>query len=259
LIAVGRELLRGHVADADSAAIAAFFSRRGAIVHRVTIVDDTGRAVAEALREALDRNPGLVVTTGGLGPAPDDVTLDGVATTLGQPLKISQPARDLVEAAYQRLASRKLVRSAALTLAREKLCKIPVGSTPVPNEAGVSPGVVCKLPGGAAVICLPGSPDEALSVLDAALSLLQEFGSRTHTAVREVEAPSPDESALWALLEQMKREYPGIWISSRPARDDRNRPIVTIILEASGPTEKETEAAASAALQRLLALAGGSR
>jgi molybdenum cofactor synthesis domain-containing protein len=259
LIAVGRDLLRGHVGDTNSAAIAEFFSNSGALVHRITVVDDNERVIAAALREALDRNPHLVVTTGGLGPAKDDVTLHGVSRTLGQPLTMSQQAREMVEAAYQRLAKQKKVRSVAMTLAREKMCKLPVGSTPVPNEQGIAPGGLCKLPGGSAVICLPGLPDEALSVLQSALSLLHELIPRGHTARREVEAPLADESALCALVEQMTREFPGLWISSRPVRPGQHRLSVLVTLEATAPTEDEAEKVLAGALRRLLGLAGGSK
>jgi molybdenum cofactor synthesis domain-containing protein len=259
LIAVGRDLLRGHVGDTNSSAIAEFFSGSGALVHRITVVDDNERVVADALREALDRNPHIVVTTGGLGPAPDDVTLPGVSQTLGQPLSVNQQAREMVEAAYQRLAKKKKVRSAGMTLAREKMCKLPVGSTAVPNEHGIAPGVLCKLPGGSAVICLPGLPDEALAVLQTALSLLHELVPRGHTARREVEAPLADESALRALLEQLTREFPGLWISSRPVKPGQQGLSVLVTLEATASTEDEAESALAGALRRLLAIAGGSK
>jgi nicotinamide-nucleotide amidase len=209
---------------------------------------------------ALDRHPHLVILTGGLGPAPDDVTLAGVSETLGQPLSASTKARELVEAAYRRMVSTGRMRSSAMTLAREKMCKIPVGGTPLPNEKGIAPGVLCKLPGGSAVICLPGAPDEAIAVLRDTLHSLQEILPQGHTALQEVEAPSPDEAALRPLLEQMTREFPGLWISSRPVKSGRaKKPGVLISLEANAPSEEEAAAVVSAAVRRLLAIAGGSR
>jgi molybdopterin-biosynthesis enzyme MoeA-like protein len=57
LILVGRDLLRGQVEDANARFLAGRLSERGALVHRVTFVDDKLRAVAAALREALGRRP----------------------------------------------------------------------------------------------------------------------------------------------------------------------------------------------------------
>lgn len=259
LVVTGRELLRGQVAEDSARSIAERISSRGGLVHRITVVDDNVRAIAAVVREALDRNPNLVVTCGGLGPAPDDVTLQGVGEALGLPLTMNAAARSLVEAAYQRMAAAREVRSAGLNLVREKMCRIPVGGTPLLNETGLPPGVVCRLAGGAAVVCLPGTPGEAARVFEEALPELREILPRSHTARREVEAPSPDESALRDLLVRLTEEYPGIWVSSRPVRPDRGKPVLLVTLEATAPSEEAANGEADAALRRLLALASGSR
>ena len=260
IIAVGRDLLRGQVAEANGQAIATLFAQRGGLVHRVTVVDDNERVIETTLREALDRNPNLVVLTGGLGPAPDDVTLAGVARTLGQPLAISPMARGMIEETYQRLATSRRVRSAGLNLAREKMCRLPVGSTPLANAKGIPPGVLCKLAGGAAVLCLPGAPDEAIAMLHDALPLLQEILPQSFTARREVEAPYPDESMLRPLLEQMTDEFPGLWITSRPVKTGRHKETsVLVCLEATAPTEDDANAVVGSAVRRLLAVVGGAR
>lgn len=258
IIAVGRDLLRGQVAEANGPAIANLFAGRGGLVHRITVVDDNEQVIETTLREALDRNPNLVVLTGGLGPAPDDVTLVGVSSTLGQPLTLNPVARAMIEETYQRLAKARRVRSAGINLAREKMCRIPVGATPLANEKGITPGVLCKLAGGAAVLCLPGAPDEAIAMLRGALPLLQEILPQSCTARREVEAPYPDESMLRSLLEQMAEEFPGLWITSRPVKTGRHRAIsVLVCLEATAPTEDDANAVVSSAVRRLLAVVGG--
>lgn len=228
-------------------------------MHRITVVDDSERMVASALREALDRNPHLVITCGGLGPALDDVTMAGVALGLERPLSMSQPARGMVEAAYRRLARQKRVSSAGMNLSREKMGRIPVGGTPLENLLGVAPGVATRLPGGAAVICLPGHPDEALPVLEAALEEIHDLFPRSHTARHEVEAPSPDESALRPLLERLLQEFPGLWISSRPLKNRREGPAVIVTFEATAPNEDDANSMVAAAVRRLLALASGGR
>jgi molybdenum cofactor synthesis domain-containing protein len=256
VISVGRELLRGQVADLNAKTIAEFVSRRGGLVHRMTVVDDNARAIAGAVREALARNPHLVITSGGLGPAGDDLTLSGVAEVLGQPLSISQPARKMVEEAYLRLYQAKQVKSAALTQAREKMCLIPIGSQPVPNGIGIAPGVICKLPGGAAVVSLPGIPDEMIHVLENAVAMLQELTAEVHTAKRELEAPTPDESSLIELIRMLSSEFPGLWISSRTLKAGKRGVSVVITLEATASTEDEANAVVSGAQRRLLTLAG---
>jgi molybdenum cofactor synthesis domain-containing protein len=259
LISIGRELLRGQVPDKNARTIAEFITRRGGLVHRMTIVDDNIRPITQALREALGRNPHLVITSGGLGPAIDDLTLSGVAAALGQPLTMHHEARSMVEEAYQRLLKKKQVSTAALNQSREKMCRIPVGSMPVRNELGIAPGVICDLPGGTAVICLPGLPDEMLSVLKGALQQLQDLTTKVYTAKRELESPSPDESSLSALIERLAAEFPGLWISSRTLRTGKRGLNVLVTLEAMAPSLEEANAVVSGAQRRLLTLAGEGR
>jgi len=256
LISIGRELLRGQVADKNGLTMAQFVTRRGGLVHRMTVVDDHIRAITEAIREALGRSPHLVITSGGLGPAIDDLTLSGVAAALGQPLAMSNEARTMVEKAYQRLLQAKQVSTASMNQAREKMCRIPIGSLPVRNDLGIAPGVICELPGGAAVISLPGLPDEMQHVLENAVELLQDLMTKVCTVKRELEAPTPDEAALSALIKRLSDEFPGLWISSRTQRMGKRGLSVLVTMEAMAPSREEANAVVSGAQRRLLTLAG---
>jgi molybdopterin-biosynthesis enzyme MoeA-like protein len=244
------------VPDSNARAIAEFISRRGGLVHRMTVVDDNIRAITSAIREALGRNPHLVITSGGLGPAVDDRTLPGVSAALGQPLAMNNEARSFVERAYNRLLRDKQVSTASLNQAREKMCRIPVGSRPVPNDLGVAPGVICGLPGGAAVVSLPGLPDEMLHVLHKAVEMLQELTTKVYTARRELESPTPDESSLTALIELVSEEFPGLWVTSRTLRKGKQSLIVLVTMEAMAPSREEANAVVGRAERRLLTLAG---
>jgi nicotinamide-nucleotide amidase len=259
LICVGRELLRGEIADGNARIVAEAVARRGGTVRRITVVDDRVPEIASALREAFDRNPHLVATTGGLGPAPDDVTLIAVAEALGLPLTSHHQARTMVEAAYQLLHKSGAVASAGLNLAREKMCRLPVGSTALPNSSGIAPGVICRVTGGAAVLCLPGMPREMQSVLAEALTLLGELGPKVCFARRQVETPTADESSLRPMLERLSAEYDGVWISSRPVGPGTQGCRVLVTLEARAATPENANALVGRVVKRLLALASGSR
>ena len=258
LISVGRELLRGRIGDGNSQFLAGFFSERGALIRRIVVVDDNGRAITAALLEALERSPNLVVVSGGLGVAADDRTLAAVADALARPLTASQPVREMVEHGYQRLYEQRAVRIAGMTEAREKLCRVPLGSDVVPNPLGLSPGVICHLPGGASVLCLPGSPDEMRAVLEAALPRLKDLGPRQYMSRREIEVPIPDESALRPMLDRLSQEFSHVAVSSRPVASRRRGLKVVVSLESTASTEEEADAATDEALRRLLAMAAGS-
>ncbi len=40
LISIGRELLRGRIADGNAQKVSRFFTQKGAIIRRITVVDD---------------------------------------------------------------------------------------------------------------------------------------------------------------------------------------------------------------------------
>jgi molybdenum cofactor synthesis domain-containing protein len=256
IVSIGRELLAGQVTDRNARSLARFLAQRGAVVQRITIVGSDVTALAETLRGALERNPHLVVTTGGLGPGREDVTLQAVAEALSLPLVLDHEAKLLVEAGYRRLMLDRRVHDTALTAAREKMCRVPVGSIALDNPSGVAPGVLCKLPGGAALLCLPGRPTEMEATLAGAIDRLR-LPARA-TARREVESPTADEASLRPLLDQLVAEFPGVWIASRPSVADDPRARATILLEAVGDDQPQAESAAELALRRLLALAAGS-
>lgn len=255
IVVVGRELLRGQLRDGNASWIAGELTRRGALVHRVTIVDDLERSIMNAVAEARVRGVHLIVTTGGLGPAQDDRTLAGVAEALQLPLTMNPPARDMVEAAYKTLKDSRVIGKAGLNVAREKMGFLPVGAEAVPNPHGVAPGMVLRLTGGAAVVSVPGRPEESKSVFEAVMLRVRDLLPLRASAEREIEAPTSDESAMRPVLDRLSDEFPGVWVKSHPPATRRRDPI-RVTLQSFAATQKEADSLVDGALRRLLALAG---
>ena len=258
IISIGRELVRGRVADANARKIAAHFNASGGRITRITVVDDDLEAISRVLLETLERNPHLVVTSGGLGPAPDDLTLAALSATLKLPLTLNPMAKTMVEEAYQHLARTRVIASGGMNQAREKMCRLPVGGTPIANRFGLAPGVVCRLAAGAMVLCLPGKPNEMKAVLEESVPLLKDISPREHISHHEIESPTPDESSLKQILEKLHNEFPSVWITSHPSRSRKKGARVMISFESTASSQKEAESAANHAIRKLLALAGGS-
>lgn len=254
IVVVGRELLRGQLRDGNAAWLAGELTRRGAIVHRVTIVDDLERSVANVVSEARERGVHLIVTTGGLGPALDDRTLEGISEALRLPLALNPPARDMVENAYRALKEARVVGSSALSASREKMCLLPVGAEAIPNPAGVAPGALLRLTGGAAVVSVPGRPEESRAVFEGAIGRLRDLFPLRASAERELEAPTSDESEMRPLLDRLTEEFPGVWIKSHPPASRRKDPI-RVTLQSFAATQKEADTLVDGAVRRLLALA----
>jgi nicotinamide-nucleotide amidase len=83
LLAIGSELLAGETRDTNSGDIARYLTDLGVEVTRMTQLPDDRVVITEAIAGALGRVD-LVVTSGGLGPTPDDLTREGIADALGR-------------------------------------------------------------------------------------------------------------------------------------------------------------------------------
>src|SRR4051794_25385190 len=83
LLSVGTELTVGETRDSNAGELAAELTELGLRVVRLSAVPDDLAVVTEAF-EAAVRRADLVVSTGGLGPTPDDLTRESIAAACGE-------------------------------------------------------------------------------------------------------------------------------------------------------------------------------
>jgi molybdopterin-biosynthesis enzyme MoeA-like protein len=178
----------------------------------VTTVDDDLDDISLALREALTRNPDFLITVGGLGPTPDDMTLKGVAQGLRLRMKLNGRALSMIKEHY----IRRGLAGIDLTPARRKMAVLPAGADPVPNDAGTAPGV--RLVSGKTVIfCLPGVPAEMRSIFKGSVEpeVRRKLGPLARKTYR-IKMEGIMESALAPLIANEIRHHPGAYIKSHP-------------------------------------------
>ncbi len=82
IILIGNELLSGRVRDENLPFLAGALWSLGVRIERATMIRDEVPAIAGAVREAAAGSD-FVLTTGGIGPTHDDVTIAGVAEAFG--------------------------------------------------------------------------------------------------------------------------------------------------------------------------------
>src|SRR6185369_4301287 len=109
-------------------------------------------AVTGAFREALSRAD-LVISTGGLGPTPDDLTREAVAALLGE-TPVADPA---IETWLRDLFER---RSLPFPEANRKQAWLIPSAESIPNGNGTAPGWLLSAPGDKVIVILPGPPRE---------------------------------------------------------------------------------------------------
>ncbi len=80
VVVIGDEILSGYVHDANSGWLAERLRVHGVPLTRVSVVPDEHEAIDEALQAELARSrPRLIITSGGIGSTPDDLTYEAVA------------------------------------------------------------------------------------------------------------------------------------------------------------------------------------
>ncbi len=86
IICIGNELLIGKIANTNAQWLAKRITTTGLNVTRITIASDDITEISKIVKEALNRKPKILITTGGLGPTFDDKTLEGIAKAQIDPI-----------------------------------------------------------------------------------------------------------------------------------------------------------------------------
>lgn len=152
IIAVGTEILLGQITDTNSPLVARLLATLDIDTYYQTVVGDNHERLLSALTIASKRAD-LIITIGGLGPTPDDLTKQTVSEFVKQTLIEDQPALDKILDYHQRTQRPMSVnnRLQALYMA---------DGQPLLNEAGFAVGCFYQNPNGPDVLLLPGPPWE---------------------------------------------------------------------------------------------------
>ena len=87
LVVIGNEILSGKIHDTNTYFAARELRGIGVALKRIAVVPDEIDAIAEEVRYCAQRFE-FVITSGGVGPTHDDITIAGVAAALGRPVVI---------------------------------------------------------------------------------------------------------------------------------------------------------------------------
>lgn len=161
IVLIGDELLSGSVKDLNSDYIIRSFSAVGYSVGEVRIIPDDRERIAEALRELAPRFE-YVVSSGGIGPTHDDVTLEAAATAFGVDLIEDPTMAAFLENHYGERMNEALRRMA----------RVPAGA-----DVGLNDGrVTWPLIRFQNLFILPGLPRALRDKVDRIIEKLEPIG-----------------------------------------------------------------------------------
>jgi nicotinamide-nucleotide amidase len=152
LLSIGTELTVGDTRDTNAGELARDLAQRGVSIGRLTALPDRLGVVRDAFDGGLTRAD-LVVSTGGLGPTPDDLTREAIAAAIGETPEVDPE----LEAWLRELWRRRGMTMPDMNLKQAWL--VPSG-TAIPNPNGTAPGWWIDAAEGRVIVALPGPPRE---------------------------------------------------------------------------------------------------
>ncbi|WP_313675341.1 competence/damage-inducible protein A [Mycolicibacterium sp.] len=212
IVVTGTEVLTGRVADRNGPWVADRLLELGIELAHITICGDRSSDIEAQLGFLRSEGVDLVVTTGGLGPTADDMTVATVARFCGRQL-VLDPA---MEATIAEIVARWMARfpdidTRAVQAANRKQAMVPEGAT-VLHPVGTAPGVVIAGSDGPTIIVLPGPPKELQGMWSAAVAteaVQQAITGRTAYQQDTVRMFGVAESGLAETLRAAEESVPG--------------------------------------------------
>ena len=152
ILCVGTELLLGSILNGNARWISERLASIGLPHYRQTVVGDNEERLKSAVLESAARSS-ILITTGGLGPTPDDLTTASLAAAFNTPMD-ERP--ELWREIQEKLGSGG--RTVAESNRRQAL--LPRGAEVLPNPLGSAPGMIWTPRPGFTIITFPGVPSE---------------------------------------------------------------------------------------------------
>jgi molybdenum cofactor synthesis domain-containing protein len=196
ILVIGNEILSGRTHELNAHLAAQRFFDWGCRLQEIIVVPDVESRIVAALNQ-LRHSCDAVVTSGGIGPTHDDITMQAIASAFKLPL---HEHAGIIKAMAERFGMEKL------NPARRKMAVVPKGAALIRCRRTPSPGVRLEN-----VYVLAGVPDIFAEQLEV---IAEDFGGKPILR-REVEVRLP-ESLFAKPLSDLQTCYPDIEIGSYP-------------------------------------------
>jgi competence/damage-inducible protein CinA-like protein len=175
IVVTGTEVLTGRVQDRNGPWLSDRLLELGVELAHITICGDRPEDIESQLRFMADQGLNLVITSGGLGPTADDMTIEVVAGFTGRPLFLDEDLERKIAEILKPLMKRfQGLDFDAVRASNRKQALVPEGARVI-DPAGTAPGlVVPPVNGGPTVVVMPGPPRELHAMWEVAAAT-EEF------------------------------------------------------------------------------------
>jgi nicotinamide-nucleotide amidase len=202
ILSIGSEITVGETRDTNAGELARRLTIEGVTVSRIVALPDRLDLVTDAFSLAFGRAD-LVLSTGGLGPTPDDLTRESIAAALGETPVVDPD----IEAWLRGRWERRGLPFPEINL--KQAWRIP-SCEPLANPNGSAPGWFVTRPDGGIAVAMPGPPREMGPMWsDEVLPRLRARGLGADVAVRTFRLTGIGESTVAELLGDELLRRPG--------------------------------------------------
>ncbi|MDZ4270703.1 MAG: molybdopterin-binding protein, partial [Mycobacterium sp.] len=210
IVVTGTEVLTGRVQDRNGPWLADRLLELGVELRHITLCGDRPADIEAQLRFLADEGVDLIVTSGGLGPTADDMTVEIVARFCRRELVLDAALEARIGEIVTGLMARfPGVDADAVRAANRKQAFVPAGAV-VLDPVGTAPGVV--IPGTPTVVVLPGPPRELQPMWGAAVvtdAVQSAIAGRTPFEQQTIRMFGLPESGLADTLRDAERTVDG--------------------------------------------------
>ena len=153
VLSIGSEILLGNIVNTNSQWIAEELSFLGINHFRQTTIGDNLERIANLVCE-ISKRSSLLITTGGLGPTPDDLTTEAIAKAFDSLL---YERENIWYGIKQKLAG-NISNGSNSSLKKQSL--FPNDALIINNPRGTAPGMIWEPLKGFTIMTFPGVPEE---------------------------------------------------------------------------------------------------
>ena len=211
IVITGTEVLTGRVQDKNGPWLADRLLELGVELAHITLCGDRPEDIEAQLRFLAAEGVDLIITSGGLGPTADDMTVAMVSKFCGRDLILDAGLEEKIADILRRLnaARGRTVDFEAMMAANRKQAMVPEGAA-ILDPVGTAPGVVVA--GAPTVVVLPGPPRELQPMWRTAVAtpeVQQAIAGRTHYEQSTVRMFGLPESGLAETLREAETSVEG--------------------------------------------------
>lgn len=201
IICIGNEILNGTTIEKNSSWLTTRIRRIGGNVSRITIIRDDSKEIKSTIIEALSRHPKWILTSGGLGPTYDDITIESIGKALKREFIYDPIALAILKKNYLKRGVKKLNKY------QLKMSFVPENSQIIDNLIGTAPSVLIRHE-ETKIICLPGVPIELRHIFKTnILKMIMDDYKGIYFKDQFVKTTKIRESQIAKFLETITKKY----------------------------------------------------